>query len=275
MSILRFRNYLLEARGPKSTLAIFGSMNNPTTTTLRPREVSYAGFLLIGSLLLGLVQAPFEVMSYDSQEQHGFAIFLVVFVAVFGALTLLLVSKTMQRKNWARWVIGVVVLLSFASTLNSFEEQWKESSVRSVLDFLTGLMELGAVGVLFARRSNDWFAHQPEINLPPSSPEEVSEGRAKVTSMGYLCPCCGLRIAFLSKVVQAMGKNQTCPYCNKRIKRDVAYGKFFLLMFVVGLPIKLLGKTIPAFSFFGSSIATGLVTGFLIMLCMSFKEDLA
>lgn len=257
------------------TLAIFGSMNNPTTTTLRPREVSYAGFLLIGSLLLGLVQVPFEVMSYVSQEQHGFAIFLGILVAVFGALTLLLVSKIKQRKNWARWVMGVVVLLSFASTLNSFEEQWKESAVRTVLDCLTGLMELVAVGILFARRSNDWFANQSEINLPPNSPEEVSEGRSSVTSMGYLCPWCGLRIAFFSKVIQAMGKHQTCPYCNKRIKRDVAYGKFFLLMFVVGLPIKLLGKTVPAFSFFGSSITTALVTGFLIMLCMGFKEDLA
>lgn len=248
-------------------------MKNPPTTPLRPREVSYAGFLLISSLLLGLVQVPFEVMRYVSQEQRGLAIFLGVLVAVYGALTLFVVSKIKQRKNWARWVVGVVVLLSFASTLNSFEEQWKESTVWTVLDCLTGLMELVAVGVLFARRSNDWFANQLEIDPSPNLPDGVNEGRSSVTSMGYLCPCCGLRIAFLSKVIQAMGKHQICPYCNRRIKRDVAYGKFFVLMFVVGLPIKLLGKAIPAFSFFGSSIATALVTGLLIMLCMGFKED--
>lgn len=260
---------------PTSTLTIFGSMNNPTTIALRPREVSYAGFLLIGSFLLGLVQVPFEVIGDVSQEQYGFAIFLGLLVAVFGALTLLLVAKINQRKNWARWVVGVVVLLSFASTLNSLEEQWKESSVGTVLNCLTGLMELVAVWVLFARRSNDWFANQSETNCPANSPEQVSEGRSGVTSMGYLCPCCGLRIAFLSKVIQATRKHQICPYCNKKIKRDVAYGKFFLLMLVVGLPIKLLGKTVPALSFFGSSITTALVTGFLIMLCMSFKEDQA
>lgn len=256
------------------TLVIPGSMNNPTTTTLRPREVSYAVFLLIASLLLGLLQMPFVVINYVSQEQHGFAIFLGVLVAVFGALTLLLVSKIKQRKNWARWVMGAVVLLGIASTLNSFEEQWKESTVWTVLDCLTGLMELVAVGVLFVRRSNDWFAYQSAIKLAPGSSEKVSEDRPSVSSMGYLCPCCGLRIAFLSKVVQAMGNHQACPYCNKKIKRDVAYGKFFLLMFVVGLPIKLLGKIVPAFSFFGSSITTALVTGCLFLLCMGFKEDL-
>lgn len=250
-------------------------MNNPTPTALGPREVSYARFLLFGSLLLGLVPLPFEVMSYVLKEQHGFAIFLGIVVAVFGALALVLISKIKQRKNWARWVMGVVVLLSFASTLNSFEENWNESAGRTFLDCLTGLMELIAVGILFARRSNDWFANQSEIHLPYNSPEGVGEGRSGVTSMGYSCPCCGLRIAFFSKIVQAMGKRQTCPYCNKKIKRDMAYGKFFALMFVVGLPIKLLGKAIPAVSFFGSSIITALITGFLIMLCMGFKEDLA
>ncbi len=260
---------------PNSQDSLFNTMNNPTPTTLEPREVFYARFLLFGSLLLGLVPLPFDVMDYVLQEQHGFAIFLGALVAVFVALTMLLISKIKQRKNWARWVIGVVVFLSFVSTLTFFEKNWNESAGRAALDCLTGLMDLFAVGILFARRSNDWFANQSGIHPPYNPTDGVGKGMSGVTSMGYSCPCCGLRIAFFSKTVQAMGKRQSCPYCNKKIKRDFAYGKFFTLMFVVGLPIKLLGKAIPLFSFFGSSITTALISAFLIMLCTHYKEDLA
>lgn len=238
-----------------------------------PREVTYAGFLLIGSFLLGLIPLPMQIMNYASEEQYGFAIFLGVLVATLGAFTLFLLSKIKQRRNWARWVLFVAVLLGAASTLYSLRENWNESMGETLLDCLTGLMELVAIGILFARRSNDWFTNQIGIQSTPNSSDSNNQMESGVTSMGYKCPSCGMKIAFLSKVVQSMGKGQTCPYCNQKIKRDIAYGKFFALMFVVGLPIKLLGKGIPALSFLGSSGTSALITGLLIMLCMRFKQD--
>lgn len=248
-------------------------MKNTPAANPMPREVTYAGFLLIVSFLLGLIPLPIQVMSYVSEEQYGFAIFLGVLVAAFGAVTLLLLSKIKQRKNWARCVVFVTVVLSAASTFYSFRENWNESVGGTLLDCITALMELVAVGILFARHSNDWFANQIGNQSMPNSSDSVSQREAGVTSMGYTCPCCGLKIAFFSKPVQVMGNSQTCPYCNKKIKRDFAYGKFFALMFLVGFPIKLMGKAIPLLSFFGSSVTTALITGSLILLCMRFKQD--
>lgn len=258
---------------PISNQSFFSSsMDNTSATNQMPHEVTKAGFLLIGSLLLGLITLPVQVLNYVSNDQIGFAIFLGVLVAAVSAFTLFLVSKIKQKKNWARWVIFITVLLSAASTVYSFRENWNESMAGTLLDCLTGLMELLAVGILFARRSNDWFANQLDIEGTPTS-SSCDDHSEAVTSMGYPCPHCGLRIAFFSQVVQAIGKSQACPYCNKKVRRDIAYGKFFALMFLVGLPVRLLGKAIPGLSFFGSSLATALVTGLLIMLCMRFKQD--
>lgn len=238
-----------------------------------PREVAKAGFLLIGALLLGLIPLPFHVMGYISKEQHGFAIFLGVLVAVLCVFTLFLILKIKQRKNWARWTMFIFVLLGAASTLYSFQENWNESVGGALLNCLTGLMELVAMGILFARRSNDWFANQLDTQNTLGSSGCCNQSESGVTSMGYICPCCGLRIAFFSRSVQAMGNSQTCPYCNRKIKRDFVYGKFFALMFLIGLPVSLMGKLIPALSLFGSSVSTALITGLLLMFCMRFKQD--
>jgi DNA-directed RNA polymerase subunit RPC12/RpoP len=249
-------------------------MDNIPATHQIPREVTKAGFLLIGSLFLGLITMLGQIMSYVSNDQHGLAIFLGVLVAAVSALTLFLVSKIKQRKNWARWVMFVAVLLSTASTIHSFRENWNESAFGMLLGCLTGLMDLVAVGTLFARRSNDWFANQLDVDETLISSNFYNHVEPVVTSMGYLCPHCGRRIAFLSNVVHAIGKSQACPYCNNRIKRDIAHGKFFALMFLVVVPLRILGKAIPALSFFGSPITSALITGLLIMFCIRFiKQD--
>lgn len=56
------------------------------------------------------------------------------------------------------------------------------------------------------------------------------------------------------------------------MRQDFAYGKFFMLGFVIGLPIKLLGVFIPALAFLKSSLATGLIMGILCMFCICFKQ---
>ncbi len=56
------------------------------------------------------------------------------------------------------------------------------------------------------------------------------------------------------------------------MRQDFAYGKFFTLAFVIGLPIKLLGVFIPVLAFLKSSLATGLIWGVFMMFCMRFKQ---
>lgn len=249
------------------------SMNEMAATRHAPREVTRACHLLIGSFVLGLIPLPFLVMSHPPDERSGFAIFMGVLIAAVGALTLWLVSKIKHRRNWARWVMLGLVVMGSASTLHSLAENWSESAVTTLLDGIASGMDLGAIWLLFARRGNDWFAEQLDVSSLVNAPTERDPAESGISALGYACPNCHLRIAFLSKVVQAFGKAQTCPYCNQSIKRDIAYGKFIALMFLVGLPIKLLGKIIPAVSFLEGSLTTALVTGFLILLSLRFKPD--
>lgn len=238
-----------------------------------PREVTYAGSLLIWSFLLGLIPLPIQVMNYVSEGLQGFALFFGGLVAIFGAFTFFLVSKIKRRKNWARWIVLFAAFLNSALIIHTFRESWNASMGETALGCLTGLMELVATGILFARRSNDWFADQLGVQSAQNSTDGPGLYEPGVTGMGYICPCCGLKIAFFSKVVNAIGNSQVCPYCNKNIKRDIAYGKFFALMLLIGFPVRLLGKGIPVFSFFSNSVTTAFLTGFLIMLCTRFKQD--
>lgn len=190
-------------------------MDNTSVTNQMPHEVTKAGYLLIGSLLLSLITLPFQVLNYVSNDQIGFAIFLGVLVAAVSAFTLFLVSKIKQKKNWARWVIFIAVLLSAASTAYSFRENWNESMAGTLLDCLTGLMELLAVGILFARRSNDWFANQLDIEGASTSSRCDNHSEA-VTSMGYPCPHCGLRIAFFLKSFKRQVRVKHAPTATKK-----------------------------------------------------------
>lgn len=85
------------------------------------------------------------------------------------------------------------------------------------------------------------------------------------------CPNCHQKIPFFSKTVHSWGKVKNCPHCNGEMRQAFAIGKFFLLAFVVGLPIKLLGVVIPALAFTKSSVMSGILIGLFSLFCFYFK----
>jgi len=85
------------------------------------------------------------------------------------------------------------------------------------------------------------------------------------------CPNCHQKIPFFSKAVQSWGKIKVCPHCNEGMRQTFAYGKFFVLAFAVGLPIKLLGVFVPALAFTKSSVVTAILVGLFSLFCLRFK----
>lgn len=86
------------------------------------------------------------------------------------------------------------------------------------------------------------------------------------------CPNCHKQIPFFSKTVHSWGKVKVCPHCKGGMRQTFAFGKFFLLAFAVGLPIKLLGVFIPALAFTKSAVVTGVLIGLFSLLCLRFKS---
>ncbi|MEI7430280.1 MAG: hypothetical protein WCL27_07465 [Betaproteobacteria bacterium] len=94
--------------------------------------------------------------------------------------------------------------------------------------------------------------------------------------LSYDCPCCHEKISFFSRTVHAWGKEKYCPHCGRAIKPGLAFGRFFLLAFAIGLPIKMLGLYIPSLAFFQSPIFSGLLMVIFTLMCFRFdavEED--
>ena len=69
----------------------------------------------------------------------------------------------------------------------------------TVVNVISAMILIAVIGLLFARVGNDWFANQTTLpdtrrNLLSQTPEA-----RYVTSLGYPCPCCGWKIAFIPK----------------------------------------------------------------------------
>ncbi len=76
-------------------------------------------------------------------------------------------------------------------------------------------------------------------------------------------------------ILARTGGVQPLPRCRSQRALSLAeaftFGKFSLLAFAVGLPIKLLGVFIPVLAFTKSSITTGVLLGLLSLGCLRFK----
>ena len=59
--------------------------------------------------------------------------------------------------------------------------------------------------------------------------------------MVFQCPHCQGRISFFSRAVHGWRRRQTCPHCEQPIRQTLNFSRFFILAFMVGFPIKMLG----------------------------------
>jgi hypothetical protein len=85
------------------------------------------------------------------------------------------------------------------------------------------------------------------------------------------CPHCDESIGLFSREMNRWGKNKTCPHCQKSIRLFVSF-KIAAVLFVPAVVLALL--LYPIFIAFGlsGSLATGLITGALVMLAMRLKS---
>ncbi len=84
------------------------------------------------------------------------------------------------------------------------------------------------------------------------------------------CPHCGESVGVFSREMNRFGKTKTCPHCKKSVRLFMSF-KVAALLFVPAVVLALLLK--PLFVNYGVSgyLATGLVTGLLVLLSVRLK----
>lgn len=256
---------MIETTPGKSTLP------NSVITDV-PKSVKNACGLVVGALIVDLCTLPSIIYSTSTNDLHGKLVFAAIVSLIYCTLTGFLVFKIRRRKNWARWTNALLTAVGVMMSLDSFTEDWALYPLVALLGCISAAMGVGAVWLLFNFQSNSWYMRPSEGGAKTNTGTYLSDpDRSWFNKFAYTCPSCEGIIPFLSKTVHSWGKVKRCPHCSQSIAPKLAYGKFFVLAFSLGLPIKMLGVFVPAFAFLNGSIVTGLVMGICIFLCFRFE----
>ena len=130
----------------------------PQTLPPRPRAVRLACQLVLSSFLLGLVTLLPGVDVPRPEDEAIPAVFFIVVVAIFGAITVWLVHTTYQGRNWARWALLAYLILGWFLAAGELSSDFERSPLVGSLNVAVAVMELAAASLLFAGAGAKWFA---------------------------------------------------------------------------------------------------------------------
>ena len=90
--------------------------------------------------------------------------------------------------------------------------------------------------------------------------------------MFFQCPHCQHSISFFSRAVHGWRRRQTCPHGQQPIRQTLNFSRFFILAFMVGFPIKMLGVFFEELAFLRNVGATALIVFVLMLFCLRFDK---
>ena len=124
----------------------------------KPREIRIAlammWFSLIGGSLYGLFAAPPEDM--DAESAAGMWILAIAVTLITVAIFAIPLVFIALRKNWARWIWLVLVILGWASTI-LFWESIFANDLDIVFNTLFGFLDIVSASLVFFGAGGRWF----------------------------------------------------------------------------------------------------------------------
>ena len=126
----------------------------PTANLSRPKETTLAIQFLYASLALGLIRAVFGL----TQRTSGAALILAALIVIsFFALGFFVVWKISTRRNWARIILLILVLINLPFAVLANISELKQSVLSGTLSILIEVILWLGTYLLFTKNSNLWF----------------------------------------------------------------------------------------------------------------------
>lgn len=110
---------------------------------------------LLNALRLVVLCVGIELLGFAFSGGYSLGSVLGVVLgtlAVYGLLRLVY-----RGINWARLVLAVVIGLGLISSLLTFSSAYQRHPGATVIDMISTLLSLIALGLLFSKPSNGWF----------------------------------------------------------------------------------------------------------------------
>ena len=128
-----------------------------STAPARPLAVRLACQFLLVSLVLSLATLLPGVRTSTPDEQEIPLIFSVIVFGVLVGLSLFLIAKSYEGRNWARWTNLALLTLGWWLVAQDLASGTHLSSIEVTLDVVVVLMELTATWLLFTGIGSYWF----------------------------------------------------------------------------------------------------------------------
>jgi hypothetical protein len=123
----------------------------------RPKAVRLACQLLLISVALSLATLLPGIRVDRPDDAETPLAFALVVGAILLSLSLWLIAKSYEGKNWARWANLAYLAIGWWFATQEIGPQFLASPVAGAIEFAVILMELAACGLLFFGIGNFWF----------------------------------------------------------------------------------------------------------------------
>ena len=127
-------------------------------TGLRPASVLWYERLAWAAVALSALSAAADwtvLIKYYNQEPFFYPI---VVAGIFAVQLLWIWLVARKRKNWARWISLVLVVLAIPSEILGFDERFRFNAAMAIASCTALVVWTVAVALLFRRDARGWFA---------------------------------------------------------------------------------------------------------------------
>lgn len=125
---------------------------------LPPREIRNACYLILLSMVLGLVTFVPGIRPEQPGASEVPVLFTFGLVVFFTALTLWLARQIYRGKSWARWAMLVYLALGWWLAGSGLQETFGGSPVAGAIDIVCIAMEVVACGLFTFGGGARWFS---------------------------------------------------------------------------------------------------------------------
>lgn len=125
-----------------------------TIASQRPAKVVLAVKLLYIIVAVGIIRKTMVVIHHADVRSPEFLIFISL---VLFAVSLVLIYHTSKGKNWARWSLVVILLLSLPLSILPMFQAISHTPIPNLLGLIQLILYLVSLVLLFNTNSSTWF----------------------------------------------------------------------------------------------------------------------
>ena len=129
----------------------------------RPPKVSLAVKFFYVIVGLGIIRAAMTVIRHaDVRSPHS----LIVTKAIIYAFSLFLIYQLGKGKNWARWSMVAIFIISIPLTILPAFGAFSHNPVHTSLGFVQLALYIVGLAFLFQGSSSSWFGSKKNPKMP-------------------------------------------------------------------------------------------------------------